>query len=480
MDGSSNTSPAPPHVVFLPFPAQGHIKPMFTLAKLLSHVAKFRITLVNTHHNHALLQRSLDTAAADFGDSFPDFHFASLPDVVAHQDGQSNLANIAQLLPAIRNSKPDFHRLMLDLPSAATCIIVDGVMSYGIEVAEEIGIPAITFRTFSAVGLWVYFNLDKLTEDGSIPIPGNADMDELITSIPGLEGVLRLRDLPSMCRPGPSSQVLKFFIDETKSMKRASGLILNTFDELEGSIISKLSSTIFPKTYPVGPLHGLLNNVVKEHHSDGGLWREDKGCMTWLESHPSKSVVYVSFGSLVAFTEAQFMEFWHGLVNTGKPFLWVIRPDSVSGEDGSIQSGRIISGLKEAHGNKCCVVDWAPQLEVLAHEAVGGFLTHSGWNSTLEAILEGVPMICWPRFSDQQVNSRAVSDIWNVGLDMKDTCDRWTVEKMVRELMDDSCKRDEIVKSTAEIARLARDSIKEGGSSYCNLEKLIADVGAMC
>ncbi|CAN0926454.1 7-deoxyloganetic acid glucosyl transferase [Linum grandiflorum] len=483
MEGS-NKSPAPAHVVFLPFPAQGHIKPMFTLAKLLSHAAGFHVTFVNTHHNHLLLQRSLDTAA--FSDSFPGFHFSPLPDVVAHQDRRSNIANIAQILPSIRDSKPDFHRLVLDLRSGGggagtpppTCIIADGVMSFGIEVAEELGIPAITFRTFSAVGLWVYFNLDKLKEDGLIPIPGNADMDELITSIPGLEGVLRFRDLPSMCRPGPSNQVLQFFINETESMRRASGLILNSFDELEGPIISKLSTTIFPKTYPVGPLHGLSSNVIKEEHSDGGLWKEDKGCMTWLASQPSKSVIYVSFGSLVAFTETEFLEFWHGLVNSGKPFLWVIRPDSVSAEDGLIRSDRFISDLKEAH-DKCCVVDWAPQVKVLAHEAVGGFLTHTGWNSTLEAILEGVPMLCWPKFSDQQINSRAVSDIWKVGIDMKDTWDRSTVEKMVRELMDDSCKRDEILKSTAEIARLARDSIKEGGSSYCNLEKLIADIRAM-
>ncbi|CAN1770187.1 7-deoxyloganetic acid glucosyltransferase [Linum perenne] len=390
---------------------------MFTLAKLLNHTAGFQITFVNTHHNHALLQRSLDTSA--FTTSFPGFYFSSLPDVVTHDGRKSNVANVSQLLFSIRDSKSDFLRLMVDLCSGAeggrcapTCVIADGIMSFGIDLAEEIGIPVLTFRTFSAVCLWVYFNLDKLKQEA-----------------------------------------------------------------LESPVISKLS-TIFPKTYPVGPLHGLFNNLVKEERfssSNGGLWEEDKACMTWLDSQPSRSVIYVSFGSLVVFTEDQFTEFWHGLVNAGKPFLWVIRPDSV---DGLAQSGQVISDLKEAHG-KCCLVDWAPQLDVLAHEAVGGFLTHTGWNSTLEAILEGVPMICCPKFSDQQVNSRAVSEIWRIGLDMKDTWDRSTVEKMVRDLMDD--RRDEIMKSTAEIARLARDSIKEGGgSSFCNLEKLIEDIRAMC
>ncbi|CAN1770183.1 7-deoxyloganetic acid glucosyl transferase [Linum perenne] len=376
---------------------------MFTLAKLLNHTAGFQITFVNTHHNHALLQRSLDTSA--FTTSFPGFYFSSLPDVVTHDGRKSNVANVSQLLFSIRDSKSDFLRLMVDLCSGAeggrcapTCVIADGIMSFGIDLAEEIGIPVLTFRTFSAVCLWVYFNLDKLKQEALIPMSDNADMDELITAIPGLEGILRFRDLPSICRSGRANQ-LKYFIDETESMRRAAGLILNTFDELESPVISKLS-TIFPKTYPVGPLHGLFNNLVKEERfssSNGGLWEEDKACMTWLDSQPSRSVIYVSFGSLVVFTEDQFTEFWHGLVNAGKPFLWVIRPDSV---DGLAQSGQ-------------------------------------------------------------------------------DTWDRSTVEKMVRDLMDD--RRDEIMKSTAEIARLARDSIKEGGgSSFCNLEKLIEDIRAMC
>ncbi|CAN1275579.1 7-deoxyloganetic acid glucosyltransferase [Linum perenne] len=459
---------------------------MFTLAKLLNHAAGFQITFVNTHHNHVLLQRSLDTSA--FTTSFPGFYFSSLPDVAPHDGQQSNVD-----LPSIcRSGRANQLKYFIDetesMRRAAggvggpppTCIIADGIMSFGIDVAEEIGIPVITFRTYSAVCSWVYFNLDKLKREGVIPIPvcvANVDMDEAITTnIPGLDGILRSRDLPAICRPGLANQLLKFFMDETESMKRAFGLILNTFDELERPMVSNLA-TIFPKIYSVGPLHGLLNNVLKQQSSSistGGLWEEDKACMTWLDSQPSRSVIYVSFGSLAMFTEAQFVEFWHGLVNAGNPFLWVIRPDSV---DGLMDSRQVILGLKESV-DRCFIVDWAPQLEVLAHESVGGFLTHSGWNSTLESLMAGVPMICWAQLADQMVNSRAVSKIWKVGFDMKDTCDRSTVEKMVRDLMGE--KRDEIMKSTAEIARMARESIKEGGSSYCNLVKLIGDIRAMC
>ncbi|XVE96981.1 hypothetical protein REPUB_Repub02eG0271000 [Reevesia pubescens] len=168
------------------------------------------------------------------------------------------------------------------------------------------------------------------------------------------------------------------------------------------------------------------------------------------------------------------LEFWHGLVNSGKPFLWVIRPNSITGED---DPGKILMELEERTKGNGLIVSWAPQEEVLAHPAVGGFLTHSGWNSTLESIYAGVPMICWPAVADQQVNSRCVSDVWKIGFDMKDSCEKLIVEKMVRDLMED--KREEIMKSMEEIAKQARESVNEGGSSYSNLGKLIEEIMSM-
>lgn len=129
-------------------------------------------------------------------------------------------------------------------------------------------------------------------------------------------------------------------------------------------------------------------------------------------------------------------------------------------------------GIRE----RWCIVNWAPQEEVLAHKAVGGFLTHSGWNSTLEGISAGVPMICWPQLGDQPVNSRCVSEMWRIGIDMKGPCDRWRIEKMVRDVMEDRIRKGEIIKSTAKNAVMARDSVGEGGSSFRSIEKLIEDI----
>ncbi|CAN1135052.1 7-deoxyloganetic acid glucosyltransferase [Linum perenne] len=395
------------HIVFLPFPTQGHLNPMLMLANLLcnqsaaansdSHLATF----VNTEHNHNLLPP--DVASTGY------IHFASIPDVVPEPAAN----NVAVLMRSLNAAKPTFRQLMADLFSGPrkppSCLVVDGIMSFGIDVAEEFGIPVIVFQTLSATCLWVYFHL---TCHGMVPHPpGTGDMDEEITCIPGLEGVLRRRDLPSMCRYGLKNPILDFFVREMNTMRRLSHLIINTVDELECSMISKLS-TIFPHIYTIGPLHGLASQIDTNIKQPSTV---EKRCMAWLDSKPPNSVIYVSFGSIANITEAEFSEIWHGLVDSGIPFLWAIRRDLILSGDNELPSlGRMLMGLEERAGDTCCIVDWAPQVEVLAHEAVGGFFTHSGWNSIMESIWAGVPVVCWPKMADQYVNSRVVRDFFRI------------------------------------------------------------------
>ncbi|KAI3971202.1 hypothetical protein MKW92_020252 [Papaver armeniacum] len=186
--------------------------------------------------------------------------------------------------------------------------------------------------------------------------------------------------------------------------------------------------------------------------------------MTWLDQQPEKSVVYVSFGSIATVSQEQWLEVWYGLVNSSHRFLWVRRPDSLLSKDN--EESQIPDELVEATKERGYTVEWAPQEEVLNHPSVGGFFTHSGRNSTLESMVARVPMVCWPHLADQQINSRYVSEIWKIGMDLKDDCHRITVEKMIREMMGD--KREELMKSTMKVAEMARRSVSRNGSSYRN------------
>ncbi|KAL2525788.1 UDP-glycosyltransferase 85A1 [Abeliophyllum distichum] len=288
-----------------------------------------------------------------------------------------------------------------------------------------------------------------------------------------MEGFLRYRDLPGFCRVKdinePKLHILK---SETRQTTRAQAAIANTFEDLEGPIVSQIRKHI-PRLFTIGPSHAHLKSRHAEKKAEnsilsGSFWAEDRSRLDWLNAQPPKSVIYVSFGSITVVSREQLLEFWHGLVNSGQRFLWVMRPDSIVGEDGKNQ---IPLELEEGTKARGYMVGWAPQEEVLNHEAVGGFLTHSGWNSTLESIVAGVPMICWPYFADQMINSRFVSEVWKIGLDMKDTCDRKIIEKVVRELMEEREK--EFLERAENMAKLARKAVSEGGSSYCNLDALI-------
>lgn len=359
-----------------------------------------------------------------------------------------------------------------------SCVIVDGVLGFAADVADEVGIPVVVSRTLSPCCLWVHYCLPKLVQSGEVPVQENK-LDALISSVPGMESYLRGRDLPSYTRGNNVNyQNIELFMKESQQAGRARGLILNTFEDLDGPLLSHIQ-TLWTNVYTIGPLHAhlksrLMVESVSSSFSSGSFREVDTSCLAWLDKQPSRSVIYVSFGSLATLKKEQLMEFWHGLVNSGVHFLWVIRSDAVTGED----KERVISEeLRESTRKRGYIVEWAPQEEVLAHSSIGGFLTHCGWNSILESVYEGVPMICWPYFLDQLVNSRFVGEVWKLGLDMKDTCNRVVIEKEIRCLME--VKKDEFVRSSKLMADLAKQSINPDGSSRRNLDRLIEDIKSM-
>nr|XP_048319655.1 7-deoxyloganetic acid glucosyltransferase-like isoform X1 [Ziziphus jujuba var. spinosa]XP_048319656.1 7-deoxyloganetic acid glucosyltransferase-like isoform X1 [Ziziphus jujuba var. spinosa]XP_048319657.1 7-deoxyloganetic acid glucosyltransferase-like isoform X1 [Ziziphus jujuba var. spinosa] len=256
-------------------------------------------------------------------------------------------------------------------------------------------------------------------------------------------------------------------------MTKTSGLILNTFDELEDSCIYHVSSAC-NNLYTVGPLHAHINSKLGDRArtiaSHGSLYSVEEKCLEWLDSQPPKSVLYVSFGSITQTSLSQLMEFWHGLVNSGQPFLWVIRPGAVIGEEGNEGIPEdLLPGPKE----RGYVVEWAPQEQVLAHHALGAFLTHSGWGSVLESIVAKIPMICWPYMGDHYINTQCVTKVWEIGVELE-AWDRSTVEKAIKSVME--TKKEDFQISMDKVAKLAEDTISKGGSSSQNLDKLVEDI----
>ncbi|CAN4107035.1 unnamed protein product [Withania somnifera] len=453
----------PPHVLIFPLPLQGPVNSMLKLAQFLS-VSGFHITLLLTEHiyNRLILHTDITSRFDDgfqintISDGLPDDH---------PREGSKFL----EVFDSLRTKTKTLFKDMLMTSygkrrRSVSCIIADGVLGFTCDVAEEIGVPVFYVRTISPCCLWIFFCLPKLIESGEYPFKDD-NLDEPIKSVPGAETFLRRRDLPEFCRSGDlTNSNIQLFKTEGQENSRAYGLILNTFEELDASILNEMR-TVCPNLYPIGPLHANLKN---------NLWPEDRSCINWLNNQLPNSVIYVSFGSIATLSNEQLLEFWYGLVNSGQRFLWVIRPDSIAGEE---WKSKIPEDLAMGTKERGYIVGWAPQEEVLAHPAVGGFWTHCGWNSILESVYEGKPMICWPYFFDQQVNSRFVEAVWRLGLDMKDTRDREIVEKMVKDLM--VVRKEEFLERANHMSKLAKNCLMEGGSSYSNFERLVKDIKSL-
>ncbi|EMS59486.1 UDP-glycosyltransferase 85A2 [Triticum urartu] len=351
-----------------------------------------------------------------------------------------------------------------------TCVVADGMLPFAINVAEELGVPALAFRTASACSFLAYLSVPKLVELGEVPVPAGADLDAPVRGVPGMEGFLRRRDLPSFCRgddrTGGLHPILKIIAEFSAHSCNARALILNTTASLERSALAHIAPHM-RDVFAIGPLHAMFQQPA----AGGALWREDDGCTAWLDSQADGTVVYVSLGSFAIISVEEFTEFLSGLVSAGHPFLWVLRPDMV----GASQNAVLQDAIKAAGRGKARVVEWAPQRDVLRHRAVGCFLTHAGWNSTLESVAEGVPTVCWPFFVDQQTNSRFMAAVWGTGLDMKDVCERAVVERMVREAMESV----ELRRSAQALAQQVRQDIAHGGSSAEEFKRLVGFINEL-
>ncbi|KAA8534137.1 hypothetical protein F0562_031670 [Nyssa sinensis] len=480
--GHQGAEGLPPHVLLFPLPIQGHVNSMLKLAELLC-LADIHVTMLVSDYSHGRLLKHANIQSRLA--RYPGFCFRTISDGLPEDHPRAG-DRAMEVIPSMKTvTGPLFKAMMISNNCLAsenrrpvTCIVADGVLGFAGDFALEKGIPLIYFHSASSCCFWSCFCLHELIEAGDIPLKGNG-MDMLVSSVPGMEDFLRRRDLPGFCRVNdvadPYLQIIKVGCKQTP---RAQGVIENTFDDLEGPILSQIRNQC-PNLYSVGPLHAHLKARLAEKMksstaSSNSFWEEDRSCMTWLDSQPSKSVIYVSFGSITVLTRDQLLEFWFGLINSGRRFLWVMRPDSIAGDNGDSQiPTELLNGTKE----RGYMVSWAPQEDVLTHPAIGGFLTHSGWNSTLESIIAGVPMICWPYIADQFINSRFVSEVWKIGLDMKDTCDRLIVETMIRDLME--ARKDEFQQRANQMAKLAKQAVHEGGSSYSNVDRLIDYIKSM-
>ncbi|KAK2983015.1 hypothetical protein RJ640_012890 [Escallonia rubra] len=467
---------AKPHVVCIPYPAQSHIKATLKLAKLL-HSKGLHITFVNTEFNH---KRFLKAGGPNSLDGLPDFRFETIPDGLPPSDADAT-QDITALCESVRRTcYAPFLDLCakLDDPPVSS-IVSDGFMTFTLDAAEVLGIPIILLWTLSACGFMGFYQCQGLFDRGLIPLKDesyltNGYLDTVVDWIPGMKDI-RLKDLPGFIRTTNQDDFLLNFCSEAAQRSyKGSANIIQTFDALEPDLVNALS-IMLPHLYTIGPVQLLLNQTSlsseEEHLKFIGysLWKEEHVCLEWLNSKGPNSVVYVNFGSITVVTPQQLLEFALGLANSNQSFLWIIRPDLVVGES-AILPPEFVEVTKE----RGFIASWCPQEQVLNHPSIGGFLTHCGWNSTIESLSSGVPMICWPFFGDQPTNCRFICKEWEVGIEIEDA-NAENFEKLVRELIE-GVEGKRMKNKAIEWKKRAEEATAPDGSSSLNLERLVKNL----
>nr|GLL19066.1 7-deoxyloganetin glucosyltransferase-like isoform X2 [Ipomoea trifida] len=450
-----------PHAVCIPGAVQGHICAMLKLAKLLHHRG-FHITYVLTQSNYSHIMEARDFRPLN---QSPTFRFEIIPDAIPARESRISATDFTDIASIPENCFAPFRELIQKLNVASSdvppvsCIVSDASMSFTIGAGQELGIPGVSFWPLSGVGSMLHLYSPHLRDKVSINSGVNS---------------IRLGDIPTTAwSRNPNDPIVDYTISQLSGNYKASAFIFHTFDELEPEVCTALRS-MFNRAYTIGPIPLLLKafphseiNKIECH-----MWKEDQDCFQWLNSKTPKSVVYVNFGSLAVTSPDKLVELAIGLCKSQQNFLWIIRPELISGDWSTILPPEFMDAIK---GDRGYVADWCDQEQVLNHPSVGGFLTHCGWNSIVESLSAGVAMICWSCFAEQRLNRLCCCSQWGFGLEIELDVNRENVESVVRELMEGKKGRE--VKQKAMFWKERGDAaICVGGSSFSNLDKLIGEV----
>ncbi|KAJ1421489.1 UDP-glucuronosyl/UDP-glucosyltransferase [Sesbania bispinosa] len=441
-----------PHFLVIPYPILGHVNPLMQLSQLLAKQG-CKITFLNTEFSHKRANSTVGSGQDNNNNlKKSQIKFVTLPDGLEPEDDRSDHKKVVS---SIKSNMPAMLPKLIedinavDVDNKISCIVVTFNMGWALEVGLKLGIKGALLWTASATSLANCDSIPKLIHDGIIDSEGIPTKKQEIQLSPNMP----MMDTANFPWASHDKIVFDQIAQEMQTIKLGEWWLCNTTYDLEPAVFS-----ISPRFLPIGPL--IANDIHKS-----SFWPEDTTCLAWLDQQPPQSVIYVSFGSLAGLEPNQFKELALGLDLLNKAFLWVVRP----GNDNRVNN----SYPNEFHGSKGKIVGWAPQKKILNHPAIACFITHCGWNSTIEGLHGGVPFLCWPFASDQFVNKSYICDVWKVGLGL-DKDENGLIQKgEIRNKVEQLLGNEDIKARSLKLKELIVNSIVESGQSSKNLEKFI-------
>ncbi|XP_078176580.1 cis-zeatin O-glucosyltransferase 2-like [Carex rostrata] len=456
-------------IVVVPFPAQGHLNQLLHLSIVLSgHGLTVCYAAPATHIYQA--KSRIEGWHASAIDSIR-FHELPIPPFASPAPNPNSSlffpSDVEPLLNAFEHVRPHLADLLhsLSISSRRVVVISDKFVSFA--ASEAAALPNGESYNFQCVPPSI--GLQWEGQDS----PAGALLRSLGLSAPSTDDCL--------------SEEFVAFITRSERPEY-SGILINSCRLIEGEFLDFLMKQqpdfIGKKVFAIGPLNP---TVISTDQTTRPRPRPRHHCLDWLDKQPPASVLYVSFGSNSSISDDQIQELAIGLLNSEQRFVWVLREadfgDALITEREDGRKKKLPAGFMERiHGKGIVIGDWAPQLEILSHKAIACFMSHCGWNSCMESISMGVPMLTWPMHSDQPWNSVLVSNYLKVGVIVRDWDRRKEVllaeeiEKIIKQVMDSDSESDkgkEIKRRAKELGEAVRQAVADGGSSNAELISFI-------
>ncbi|KAK2971607.1 hypothetical protein RJ640_027479 [Escallonia rubra] len=442
------------HVLALPYPSQGHINPMLQFCKRL--VSKgLKATLVVTNFIYSSRNPKSGSVQIDaISDGYDEGGFMQAESIQAY---------LARLEAVGSGSLVELINKYKNTPHPIDCVVYDAFLPWALEVTKPLGLIGASFFTQPCGVNFIYYYVKR----GLLTVP----VTSWPVSIPGLP-LLESEDMPSFIYvPGSYPAYFELVLNQFLNVDQADFVLVNTFYKLEDEVVDTMS-----KIRPLITIGPTIPSFYLDNRLDDGndyglhLFNLDDPsiCTNWLNTKPKGSVVYVSFGSMANLGEKQMEELACGLKGSNHYFLWVVRTS---------EEEKLPKKFMEETSEKGLLVKWSPQLQVLSSEAVGCFFSHGGWNSSIEALSLGVPMVVMPQWTDQTTNAKFVRDVWKVGIRVKvdenGLVGREEIEGCIREVMEGE-RAKEIKENAMRWKVLAKEAVSEGGTSDKNLDEFVS------
>ncbi|CAK9133716.1 unnamed protein product [Ilex paraguariensis] len=459
------------HILLVTLPAQGHVNPSLQLAKRLIQM-DVEVTFATSLSAHRRMTKTTRPLKG--------FNFAAFSD--GNDDGLPRSdTDPNQYMSKIRNRGSQFLKEIIKASAnegrPITCLVYSLLLPWAAEVAREFHIPAALLWIQPATVLDIYYYYFHGFFDINVE---NCKDPSWSIELPGLP-LVKSHDLPSYILPSNSNKFnpLQFFKEQVETVDEETNpiILVNSFDALEPEALKAIDKYNLIGIGPLIPSAFLDGNDPTDTSFGGDLFDKSNTYIEWLNSKPKSSVVYVSFGSILSLPKRQMEEIARGLLKSCRPFLWVVKAKENGEEEREVDKLNCIEELEQ----QGMVVPWCSQLEVLSHPSLGCFVTHCGWNSTLESFVTGVPVVAFPHWSDQTTNAKMIEDVWKTGVRVKPngegTVEDDKLKQCIEMVMGGGERGEEMRRNAKKWKDLAREAIREGGSSDKNLTAFFKEIG---